>query len=100
MSDDAEMKRLITEADSPLELGRCSQLAYGVFNHPMSPIWAMDAQKKGLIEVREGKLSHAKSCVAAVIILTECGREFCGLPKLKSVEVAKKEKSKVRSLFD
>lgn len=99
MSDD-EIRQLIIHADAPMLVGMCCWHTHNQRKMFMVPMQAKEALKRELIVCLDGEIVDSERCYAAEIQLTEAGREFCGLPKLKTVEVAKKEKSKVRSLFD
>lgn len=93
-----EMKAILTQFDTPMPVATASLNTYGQVRHFAVPGLIADAYAEGyLVDVDgHGKVVNSDKVYTRDLMLTDKGREFCGLD-LMAVPVVK---PKARTLFD
>jgi len=94
----SEPKTLLSNFDSPQLVEVACRETFGQSRHFAVPAMIKGAVKDGLLEVRDtdGEVVDSPKIYCREMILTDAGRDFCGLKRLEKVPV----KAKAKTLFD
>jgi len=92
---------LLKQFDSPQVVSDACRTVHGQPMHFAVPAAIKDAVKDGLLTILDpdGPIVDGKATYSRFLMLTEKGREACGLQRVEPVK-AKPKKTVAKSLFD
>lgn len=101
MRSESESKRLLVQFDEPQVVQDATKWAFGQFRVATVPAMVLEAISEGLVAVfdSDGPVQPGLKVYSRMLLLTESGRAFCGLPPVvaETPRIAKKPQ---RGLFD